>query len=109
MDFFIKHQTVILRSLGSVLFLFAFVAFFWTTPKKGLSENELAAANVARMEARVTGAMGGSSGQKEKPKHSPFMQKYKDTQAQQMRYALIVIMIVGAGFLGYSFLKKNGD
>lgn len=88
------------------MLLIGFAAYFWTTPKEGISENERAAANVARMEAQ---AMGGNSSatQKEKPSKSPFLKKYQDTQAAQMRYALIIMMILGIGFLSYSFIKKN--
>lgn len=107
MDFLVKHQTLLFRIVGALLFVVSFVVMFWSTPKQGLTQNDRAAANVARMEARMAGSMG--SAQKEKPKNSPFMKSYKDTQAQQLRYLLIVFMIVGAGFLGYSFIKKKGD
>jgi len=101
-----ENKIVILRSLGALLLIVGFAAYFWTTPKEGLSANEKAAANVARMEARV---MGGNSLtiQKQKPNESPFLKKYKDKQEAQMRYALIIMMILGVGFLGYSFVKKE--
>ena len=88
------------------MFFIAFVIFFWTTPKDGISENEKAARNVARMEARMAGESSSSS-QASKPTSSPIMKAYKDTQAKQMRYALIITMILGAGFLGYSFIKRD--
>lgn len=97
---------MIFRSLGGVLFFVAFVLFFWTTPKEGLSENEIAARNVARMEAKTYGSSASTS-KSSKPSNSPIMKSYKDTQAKQLRYTLIVLMIVGAGFLGYSFIKKK--
>ncbi len=105
MKFFIKHQKVILRTLGSLLVVISFAIYFWTTPKKGLSENEIAAANVARMEARIAGQMGAAAPQK--PKHSPFLETYKQTQAKQLRYTLIIMMILGVGFLGYSFIRRD--
>ena len=108
MDFFNKYQTIIFRSVGAFMFVLAFVIFFWTTPKEGLSENEKAAQNVARMEARMTGG-SSSKTSASTPKHSPIMKSYKDTQAKQMRYALIIAMILGAGFLGYSFVKKEEE
>jgi len=105
-EIFIKNQTIIFRSLGSLMFVIAFAAFFWTTPKQGLSENEKASRNIARMEARMAGGSSSTS-QAQKPKHAPIMKSYKDTQAKQMRYLLILSMILGVGFLGYSFVKKE--
>jgi hypothetical protein len=107
MEFLIKHQTVLLRSVGAILILVSFAAFFWTAPKKGFSENEIAAANVARMEAKIAGSSSATSAQK--PDKSPFLETYKQTQEKQMRYMLIVMMIFGVGFLAYSFLKKDKD
>ena len=105
-ELFLKHQTSILRFGGALMLIIGFAAYFWTTPKQGISENDRAAANVARMEAQ---SMGGSSSipQKEKPSKSPFLKKYQDTQASQMRYALIIMMILGVGSLGYSFIRKQ--
>lgn len=107
MEFFKKYQIIIFRSVGSFLFIVSVAAFFWTAPKKGFTENEIAAANVARMEARMAG-QSSSSTQAQKPNKSPFLKTYKDTQAKQLRYALIVLMILGAGFLLYSFISKKG-
>ena len=104
-EFFIKNQTMLFRSLGGLMFVLAFVLFFWTTPKEGISENEKAARNVARMEARMAGG-SSSSAKASKSSHSPIMKAYKDTQAKHMRILLIIAMILGAGFLGYSFVKK---
>ena len=104
-EIFIKNQTMIFRSVGGLMFVIAFVIFFWTTPKEGLSQNEQAARNVARMEASMAGGSSSSSSVS-KPKNSPIMKSYKDTQAKQMRYLLIISMILGVGFLVYSFVKK---
>ena len=108
MEFFVKHQKVLFRSIGGVLVLISFAAFFWTAPKKGFSENEVAAANVARMEARMAG-QSSSSPKAQKPNKSPFLETYKDTQAKQMRYMLIIMMIFGVAFLGYSFISKKDE
>ena len=59
------------------------------------------------MEAKISGS--SSSKTKQKPSSSPIMKSYKDTQATQMRYALILLMIVGIGSLGYSFVKKDDE
>ena len=85
-----------------------FVVHFWTTPKEVLTQNQKAAANVARMEAKVA---GGSSSSKATTKKddSKFMSKMKDTQAAQLRYLTIVAMMLGVGFLGFSFVKPKED
>lgn len=105
-ELFIKHQTVIFRTLGGLMLVIGFAAHFWTTPKAALTENEIAAANVARIEARIA---GGSSTQQssKKPTESPFLKKYKETQAAQFKFLTILAMIFGVGFLGYSFIKKE--
>jgi len=108
MDFFKKNQILIFRVLGSFMFLLAFVLFFWITPKEGLSANEKAARNVARMEASAAGSTP-SKVQNKKQENTPLMHHYKKAQAKQMRYALIIAMLLGAGFLGYSFIKKEED
>lgn len=106
MEFYKKNQTIIFRFVGGLMFIIAFVIFFWTTPKEGLSENEKAARNVARMEASMAGGSSKAS-KASTPSKSPIMKAYKDTQAKQMRYLLILSMILGVGFLGYSFVKRE--
>ncbi len=108
MDFFSKYKTVILRGLGSFMLIVGFVVNFWATPKEGLSENEKATARVARMEAKVKGS--GSKGSKSSKKSdSKFLEELKKTQAKQLQYITIIVMILGVGSLGYSFLPKKED
>jgi hypothetical protein len=106
LEFFTKHKILIFRSAGAFMLLVGFVVHFWTTPKEGLTQNEIAAANVARMEAKVA---GGSSSSKETAKtdDSKFLEELKNTQAKQLEYLTIIAMILGVGFLGYSFVKKK--
>ena len=104
-EIFLQYKIVILRTVGSLFFIVAFVIFFWTTPKEGVSENEIAARNVARMEAHIVGSVASQA--KAKPSHVPLIHAYKETQAKQMRYFLIILMMVGIGFLGYSFVKPK--
>ena len=87
------------------MLLVGFVTYFWTTPKPALTQNEIAAQNVARMEARVHG--GNSAGQQPKSSSSKVMSQLKETQKKQLRYMVIIMMISGVGFLGYSFLPKS--
>lgn len=109
MEFFLKHQIVIFRTLGAFLLIVSVAAFFWTAPKKGYTENEIAAANVARMEARVASQMGGGATKKSEPDASAIAEKLKNTRADQLRYTLIVMMIFGVIFLGYSFISGKKD
>ena len=106
LDFFLKHKTVLLRSLGAVMLLVGFGVHFWVTPKEGLSANQKAAANVARMEAKVRGGSSASS-KSQKKDDSKFLDELKNTQEKQMQYLTIIAMIVGVGFLGYSFMPKK--
>ena len=96
---------MIVRSVGVVMLLIGFAVHFWATPKMGLSENEIAAANVARMEASVKGH--SKSVKKAKPDMSHFTKALTSAQQQKARYITIFAMILGILFLGYSFLKKE--
>ncbi len=104
--FFIKYKIVIFRVLGSLMLLVGFMMFFWTTPKDGLSKNEMAAANIERMEARVAGGSSASA-KKNNSSNVDIMKAYKDKQEVQKKYTLIIIMMLGIGFLGYSFVRKK--
>ncbi|WP_373072500.1 hypothetical protein [Sulfurimonas sp.] len=109
MEFFLKHQIAIFRTLGSLLLVISIAAFFWTAPKKGYTENEIAAANVARMEARIASQMGGGGTAKREPDASEIAERFKNTREDQLRYTLIIMMIAGVIFLGYSFISNKND
>jgi hypothetical protein len=87
LEFSLKHKTIILRSAGAFMLLIGFVAYFWITPKEGISANALAAANVARMEAKVAGSSSRKSG--ETKSDAKFLEKLKETQANQLKYLTI--------------------
>ena len=108
MEFFKKHQIILFRTIGVFLLIVSLAAFFWTTPKQAYTDNEIAAANVARMEARIAGKLGGNT-KANKADKSPFLKKFQDTREKQIRYALILMMIFGLGFLVYSFLSGKRD
>ena len=108
MDLLIQYKIVIMRSLGAIMLVVSFAVHFWTVPQEGLSANQRAAANVARMEAKVAGK-GTSSKQSSKKDDSKFLQELKKTQKKQMEYLTILAMIFGIGFLGYSFLPKKEE
>ncbi len=80
----------------------ALVLLFWAQPKEGMSEEEKAAANVARMEALASG-----KSQKKASQPPSFMKEYRETQKTQLRIFLILMVISGTGFLVYGFLKKE--
>ncbi len=107
MEFFLKHKIIILRSLGIIMLLVGFAVHFWTTPKMGVSENEIAAANVARMEASIAGH--SKSAKKAKPDMSHFTKSLTNAQQQRAKYITIFAMLLGILFLIFSFLKKEED
>jgi uncharacterized protein YjeT (DUF2065 family) len=106
LEFFLKYKTVLLRSVGGLMIVAGFAIHFWTAPKEGVSEIEIAAANVARMEASVSGA---SSSSKKTQNSQKYLEELKSTQEKQMRYLTIITMVLGVGFLGFSFIKPKND
>lgn len=82
-----------------------FALYFWISPKEVATENEIAAANVARMEASVRGS-SSSTKQNQKPEVSRFVEELKNAQKKQIQYMTILSMVFGAVFLGYSFISK---
>jgi hypothetical protein len=108
MEFFKQHQTIIFRSVGAFMLLLGFVIHFWATPKDGISANERAAANVARMEAQVKGSAMNGPKQK-KADSSKFLEKLKTQQAKQLEYLTVLIVLLGIGSLVFSFLKKDTE
>ena len=103
-ELFLKHKVSILRSLGAIMLIVGFASHFWTTPKKVYTKNEIASANVARMEAMV---QGRTSGAKAQSSSADILKHLKNTQETQGKYLNIFIMIFGVGFLGYSFIAKK--
>ena len=106
MEFLKKNKILIFRSAGILMFLISFIVHFWVTPKEVLTKNAVAAANIARMEANVASKGSGSS-KSAKKNNSKFLEELKNTQAKQMQYLTIIVMILGVGFLGYSFIRKK--
>jgi len=105
-EVFIRYKIVIFRVVGIMMLLIGFVLFFWMSPKEGFSENEIALANLERMEASLKGGSGTTSKQSQKPDASKFVQELQNAQQQQVEYLLIATMIFGALFLLYSFISK---
>lgn len=105
---FIKNKIIIFRVLGTLMLIVGFGAYFWTTPKEGLTQNEIAAANIARMEAKVSGRSGAFSKAPE-PSSAKIMQEFKNAQEKQLQYLTIMTMIFGVGFLVYSFFSSKKE
>lgn len=95
---------MILRTLGIFMLISGLASFFWVTPKQGLSANDRAAANIARMEAKVQGNTNVTSS---KSNDSKFLKNLKNTQEKQVKYMTILFIIIGVGFLGSSFFTKK--
>ncbi|WP_455757535.1 hypothetical protein [Sulfurimonas sp.] len=106
MEFFLKHKIIILRSLGALMLVVGFAAHFWVTPKKVITQNEIAAANIARMEAKARGTSSKPS-KSTKKDDSKYLETLKNTQEKQKQYLTIIIMVLGIGSLGYSFMPKK--
>ncbi|MBU0631934.1 hypothetical protein KKA17_04755 [bacterium] len=104
LELIIKHKVILSRSVGIFLIIIGIVALFWSKPEKVLTENEIAEANIARMEASLPKNTVSS---KKETKSSPFMKAYKDKQKEHIRYLVIVLIISGIAFFGYSFIKKK--
>ena len=96
------NKRVASKIMGANFLVMAVVLLFWSQPKEGLSENEKAAANVARMEAR----MSGTSVTKPSSQ-SNFMKEYRQSQKAQLQIFIVIMVVAGAGFLLYGFLKKE--
>ena len=106
MKLFLKYQEIILRVGGGLLLLTGFIIHFWVVPPKGMSENERASANLARIEASVSGSSKNLQANK-KADTSHFIKKLKETQKKQLEYLTIVSMVLGSLSLGYSFVKRK--
>lgn len=105
-EWLIRHQKIVSRSVGILLILGAAVSLFWDMRGGGVSEEErLAAERVAQYEARMHAQMAGS--QKKSAEKPYFMEAYKEKQEQQLRYAVVIALTIGIGFVGYSFLRKE--
>ena len=97
-----ENKKVASKIMGVNFLVMALVLLFWSQPKEGMSEDEKAAANVARMEAQAS-----DNSQKKVSQSPSFMKDYKQTQKTQLRVFLIFMVISGTGFLVYGFLKKE--
>lgn len=103
-DWYLNNKRLALKLMGGNFLVMALVLLFWSAPQESASENERAAANVARMEARMQG-----KGTAPKDNRVNLLGKHMEKQQQQLRVLLILMVIAGAGFLAYGFLKKDDN
>ena len=101
-----RYQKALSLGMGALLIVMAAAMLFWMNTGEGVSDEErIAAANVARMEARMASQRGG--GYQAPQSQVDFMQSHQEKQKAQLRYMVIAMLIGGVGFLGYGVLKKN--
>ncbi|MEA2111673.1 MAG: hypothetical protein U9P71_06445 [Campylobacterota bacterium] len=100
------NQIIVSRSLGAFLLVVGLGAFFWVNSSgSGVNVTEQRAAErVARMEARTSGTSTATSKQQSK---ADYTEVYTDRSKEQMKFMLIIMMFLGLGSLGYSFIKKE--
>jgi septal ring-binding cell division protein DamX len=99
---FKKNKKLAFKLIGINFLLVTVIMLFWNAPKESLSENEKAAANVTRMEAQVAGTQTAIQ-----PASMNLMKKHMKKQKEQLRILLVLMVIAGAGFVLYGFLKKE--
>ncbi len=104
LEFIIKHKIILSRTVGIFFLVIGIGALFWSKPENVLSENEIAQANIARMEASLPQNKVSS---KQQTKSPSFMKAYKEKQKEHIRYLVIIVIISGIAFIGYSFIKKR--
>ena len=97
-----KNKKLASKITGINFLIMALVVLFWSQPKEGMSANERAAANLARMEAHVQG-----SSKQTTSSANHFRQSHEKHQEKQVRIFLILMVLFGVVFLGYGFIKKE--
>ena len=101
-----KHQQKLSMGIGAVLLIAGVAMLFWDNTGDAVSAEERAAAErVARYEARMAAETAGQT-QPDKPL---FSSKFQERQEEQVRYAVILLIIGGAGFMGYSFYRRFAE
>ncbi len=102
LDWVKKNKKLALKITGVNFLLMALVLMFWVQPKQGMSASEKAAANTARMEARIS-----VDSKRPASSASDVRKAHEEYQKEQVQIFLILMLILGAGFLGYGFFVKD--
>jgi len=109
LEFYTKHKRALTAIFGVLMITGAIAALYWTNSSSAASrENTKASKSIERMKAK--GLIGGTSSSKSK-KSSPksLMSSYMEKKDEQNRVFLIILAIVGALSLLYSFFSKKDD
>jgi len=107
-EWFKRHRRKVTLTAGGLCVCIGAAMLFWSNGSgAAVSEEErIAAANVARMEARMQSQISGQKGQ-QSPDKPIFSGSYRERQEAHLRYMVIALMLFGAGFLAYGFLKRD--
>ena len=98
-----KHQQKLSMGIGIMMLLIGTAMLFWDNRGNAVSDEErIAAERVARYEARMQAQMTGTV----EPEKPLFSTKFQERQEEQLRYAVILLIIGGIGFMGYSFYRR---
>ena len=98
-----KHQQKLSMGLGVIMLLIGIAMLFWDNRGNAVGKEErLAAERVARYEARMAAQMQGTA-EPDKPLLSTHFEEHQKTQ---LRYAVILMIVGGMGFMGYSLYRR---
>lgn len=101
-----QNRKALSLGLGALLLVVGVAMLFWSYGDSGMTEEERrAAANVARMEARIQAQLGGVPDKA--PDKPLFGEELKEKQQMQLRIVVIAMLVFGAGFMAYGLLKKE--
>lgn len=102
-EWIIQHQQKLSMGIGALMLIIGVAMLFWDNRGNGVSEEErLAAERVARYEARMEAQMTGTA----EPEKPLFSTKFQERQEEQLRYAVILLIVGGIGFMGYSLFRR---
>jgi drug/metabolite transporter (DMT)-like permease len=102
------RQQLLSMILGALMLVAGIAMLFWDNRGSAeLSEEQMAAERVARYEARMQQQMQGGSGPE--PDKPLLSKRFEAHQQKQLRYAVILLLVGGVGFMGYSFYRKFGS
>ncbi len=101
---FYENYIAVMRWIGTLLLLGGAALFFWgnTTNATVSSEVQRAAERVARMEARLQDSAHVPSVPK-----VDYAKAYSEHTKTQTRLMLILMILLGAFFVAYSFVTKR--
>jgi hypothetical protein len=97
-----RHQRWLSLGIGSLFLIIALAMLFWSNGNSVSREEQIAQANIERMEARMRGESPSSSGQSNKA-----LEQFYESRQQQMQYLLIAMIISGIALMAYGIFNKK--